>query len=278
MAMADSILYVRTGGFKQEFSYDEKKEKLSNKKLWEEDDYTLLAIDTSSGKIYWKKKFEADPGRIFHDYSIVNYARDGKLEESFGQLFFGDEKFLYSLSLSPAKSNSLDWKFEFSDSGIGKMNYDDLFQQSTRWVGEQHFLADSSGFKNDVFFTLMNSTVVNETFNGSVSKILHVNYSNAKDKLVVFGEDGIASINTTTGKREWYYEWDYSANAIHYRPMILKDNIFYFIDGKAVLLNLNTGKIVWQTKLDKANALFIMPDRSSIIAIEKDEVTGFVIP
>ncbi len=274
MAMIDTVLYVRTGGFSQEFSYDEKKEKLNDKKLWEEDTYSLMAIDTSDGKIHWKKEFESDPGRIFHDYSILNYSYDS------GRFFYGDEKFLYSLSLSlsPVHKGSIKWKFEFSDSGIGNMNYDDLFGLSTHWSGERYLHADSSRFKTDEMNPIKYSVAVNETLNISVSKIIHINYSRTKDKLIVFGEDGIASVNTATGKRDWYYEWDFSAKAVHYRPMVLKNNIFYFIDGNASLLNLNTGKIVWTSKLDKENALFIMPDRSSIIAIEKDVVTGFVIP
>jgi outer membrane protein assembly factor BamB len=272
MALIDSILYVKTGGFKQEFSYDPKKEKLGTKKMWEEDDYLLLAVDTSNGKIYWKKEFKSDPGRIFHDYSLAHYSKDGK------HLFFGSEKFLYSLALFPAKKDSITWSFEFSDSGIGKMNYGDLYLQSTYWNGERAMTEDISGFRNDSLITLSSSMNIGESFTHSVSKIIHCTYDNRSDKLLVFGEDGIASVNPTTGKRLWYYEWDFSAKAVHHRPMILKDNIFYFIDGKITLINIDSGKIVWQTKLDKKNVIFIMPDRSSIIAIENDVVTGFIIP
>jgi outer membrane protein assembly factor BamB len=272
MALIDSILYVKTGGFKQEFTYDQKKEKAVVKKIWEEDDYLLLAVDTSSGKIYWKKEFKSDPGRIFHDYSLAHYSKDGK------QLFFGSEKFLYSLALFPAKRDSINWLFEFSDSGIGKMNYDDLFLQSTYWSSEQFLSADSSGFGNDSLITLSSSEKIGESFTHSISKIIHVNYSKNNNRLLLVGEDGIASVNPINGKRLWYYEWEFSAKAVHHRPMILKDNIFYFIDGKISLINVDSGKIVWQSKLDKENSVFIMPDRSSIIAIEKDVVSGFVIP
>ena len=279
MAMIDSILYVKTGGFKQEFKYDPKKEKVEAKKMWEEDDYQLLAVDTSTGKIHWKKEFKSDPGRIFHDYSVTKYSKDGK------QLFFGSEKFLYSLALFPAqrvesstKKDSINWSFEFADSGIGKMKYDDLYLQSNYWNSERLLTQDSSGFGNDTLIPLSSSVSIGESFTHSISKIIHATYSSHNNKLLVFGEDGIASVNPENGKRLWLHEWDFSAKAVHYRPIILRDNIFYFIDGKMVLINIDTGKIVWQTTLDKENSLFIMPDRSSIIAIEKDEVTGFVIP
>ena len=272
MAMIDSILYVKTGGIKQEFTYDPKKEKVDKKKIWEEDDYLLLAVDTSSGKIHWKKEFKSDPGRIFSDYSMAQYSKDGK------QLFFGSEKYLYSLALFPAKKDSINWSFEFSDSGIGKMNYDDLYLQSTYWNGERAMTEDLSGFRNDSLITLSSSEKVGEAFTHSISKIIHVDYDRNSNRLLAFGEDGIASINPVNGKRIWHHEWDFSAKAIHHRPMILKDNIFYYIDGKMVLINIESGKIVWQSKLDKDNSIFIMPDRSSIIAIKKDVVTGFHIP
>ncbi len=272
MGMIDSILYIKTGGIKQEFTYDPKKEKVDKKKIWEEDDYLLLAIDTSSGKIHWKKEFKSDPGRIFNDYSLVQYSKEGK------QLFFGSEKYLYSLALFPAKKDSINWAFEFADSGIGKMNYDDLFLQSTLWNGERTMMEDLSGFRNDSLITLSASINIGESFTRSISKIIHVDYSKNNDRLLAFGEDGIALINPLNGKRIWHHEWDFSAKAIHHRPMILKDNIFYYIDGQMVLLNIDSGKIIWQSKLDKENSLFIMPDRCSVIAIEKDVVTGFTIP
>ena len=270
MALIDSILYLRTGGFKQDFSYDQKKEKLTVKKLWEEDGYMLLAVDTSDGKIIWKKEFDSDPGRIFHDYSIMNYSSDSSA------IFYGDEKFLYSIS--SAKKGKLNWKFEFSDSGIGKLNYDILFRQSIAWTGERSLNYDPYEFKNDELILLKNAVAVQETLTTVVSKVLHVNYSKTKDRLIVFGEDGIASVNPVNGKRAWYYEWDYNEKAVHHRPMILKNNMFFCVDGMAVLLNIETGKVVWQTKVDKDNALFIMPDRSSVIAVYKDVVNGFIIP
>ncbi|MDP1676529.1 MAG: hypothetical protein Q8L88_06650 [Bacteroidota bacterium] len=272
MAMIDSVLYIKTGGFKQEFTYDSKKEKVETKKIWEEDDYQLIAVDPSSGKIYWKKEFDSDPGRIFHDYSIAHYSKNDK------QLFYGSEKFLYSLALFPGKKDSTNWSFEFSDSGIGKMNYDDLYLQSTNWNGERLLSEDPSGYRNDSLYTLSSSLHIDESFTHSISKIIHVTYSKNSDRLLLFGEDGIASVNPINGKRLWHHEWDFSAKAVHHRPMILKDGIFYFIDGKMVLINIDSGKIVWQSKLDKENSIFIMPDYSSIIAIEKDVVTGFIIP
>jgi len=141
MTMVDSILYLRTGGFKEEFSYDKKKEKLSKKKLWEDEAYSVLAVDTSDGKIFWKKDFESDPGRIFHDYSVLNYSTDSDA------ILYGDEKFLYSIST--AKKGMLNWQFEFSDSGIAKMNYDNLYRQSTLWSGERLLSYDANEFKKD---------------------------------------------------------------------------------------------------------------------------------
>ncbi|MFA5832573.1 MAG: PQQ-binding-like beta-propeller repeat protein [Bacteroidota bacterium] len=269
MSMIDSILYLRTGGFKQEFSYDAKKEKLTDKKLWEDEGYAILAVDTADGKIYWRKDFESDPGRIFHDYSAANYSSDH-------QIFAGDEKFLYSISTT--KKGMLDWKFEFSDSGVGSLAYDDIFRKSVTWTGERPMNMDPSEFKNDELIALKQSVAVGETLKTIVSKVLHVNYSKQTNQLIVIGDDGIASVNVQNGRRSWYYEWDYDEKEIYHRPVMLKNNIFYYVSGTAVLLNADSGKVVWQSKLDKENSLFVMPDHSSIIAIDKDEITGFVIP
>lgn len=270
MAMIDSILYLRTGGFKQEFSYDQKREKLTKKTLFEEDGYMLLAVDTADGRILWKKEFDNDPGSIFQNYSTKNYMSDSNA------IFYGDEKFLYSIST--AKKGLLNWKFEFSDSGTGKMDFDVLMNQSASWNGERWLSSDPYEFKNEETIKLKQTVALQETLTTVLSKVLHVNYSKSLDRLIIFGEDGIACVNPSNGRKVWYHEWDFSKKYVHHRPMVLKNNIFYFIDGKVVLLNIESGKVVWQTKLDKESGLFIMPDRSSVIAVYKDEVSGFVVP
>ncbi|MFA6468607.1 MAG: PQQ-binding-like beta-propeller repeat protein [Bacteroidota bacterium] len=272
MAMIDTVLYVRTGGFQQEYTYDAKKDKVSDKKKWEEDDYALIAVDTSVGKVLWTRSLESDPGRIFHDYSIANYTRENTV------LFYSDEKFLYSLALDPVRKGMLTWKFEFSDSGIGTMDFSDLYQQTTHWSVENTMHPIYSDLKRGEIFPYKYTVAAGETLVTSMSKVLYCDYNKAADFLVIFGEDGLAAINPSNGKIAWYYEWDYSAKAVHHRPVQLKENIFYAVDGLAVVLNLHNGAVVAQTKLDKSNAVFVMPDQSSVIAIDKDEVTGIVIP
>ncbi|MFA6456970.1 MAG: PQQ-binding-like beta-propeller repeat protein, partial [Bacteroidota bacterium] len=272
MAMIDTVLYVRTGGYKQEFSYDAKKDKISTKKLWEEDDYALIAVDTSTGKVLWKRDFDMDPSRIFHDYSISQYTKDNAF------LFYSDEKFLYSLSLDPARKGMLAWKFEFSDSGVGTMDYSDLYQQATHWNGENAMHPNYTDLKHGEIFPFKHTVAAGETLVTSMSKVLCCDYNKASGFLVVFGEDGIAAIDPSTGRKSWFYEWDYSAKAVHHRPVQLKENIFYVVDGVAAVLNLQNGAVVAQTKLGKSNAVFVMPDQSTVIAIDQDEVTGIVIP
>ncbi|MFZ4619557.1 MAG: PQQ-binding-like beta-propeller repeat protein [Bacteroidota bacterium] len=270
MNMIDTVLYVRTGGFKPEFVYDEKKEKLSEKKLWEDEGYSIMAVDTADGKIYWKKTFEDDPGRIFLDYSLSNYTSDSS------QLFTADEKFLYSYST--ANKGSLSWKFEFSDSGIGSFDYKALYRLSKAWSGEEALQSDSAQYRKDETVVLKKMEMISGTSNSVVSKVLHADYSKVMDRLIVIGEDGIAAVDTKKGKRLWFYEWDYDEKTIHQRPIALKNHLFYTVDGKAALLNMTTGKLVWSAKVDKAAQIYIMPDRSSVVTVEKDEVNGYIIP
>lgn len=269
MAMVDTVLYVRTGAFKAGYEYDAKKDKLKNKTEWEENDYTLLAVDTASGKVLWKREFEADPGRAFRSYSINRYTRDSS------NLIFGDERFLYSLALSPAKKGMLAWKFELSDSGVGSLDYDDLIQRSWHWSAEPltEDEKDAEGM-----FTLKTRMVAGETFTTGLTKILHTEYDRATDRLLVYGDDGIASVNAANGRKNWLYEWDYKANAIQQAPVRLKGSIFYVINGDAVLLNAATGAVQATASADKESGIFLMPDRSAVVIVNGDEMTGIAIP
>lgn len=270
MVMIDTILYVRTGGYRPEFAFDEKKSKLTEKKLWEDEGYSIIAVDTADGKIHWKKSFEEDPGRIFLDYSIAGFITDS------GNIFAADEKFLYSISAS--KKGAVNWKFEFSDSGVGSMDYQSLYRSSTAWRGEDLLLPDSSKYSVDQKKVLRTSGALLDSMQTVVSKVLHADYSKVSDRLFVIGDDGIAAIDTEKGKRLWFHEWDYDEKTIAQRPIVLKDHLFYAVDGKASLISILTGKKLWSAEVDNAAQIYIMPDRSSVITIEKDEVNGYVIP
>jgi outer membrane protein assembly factor BamB len=269
MAMIDTVLYVRSGGFKQEFKYDKKKDKIARNTVWEEDDYVLLAVDTSSGKVLWKRQFEMDPGRVFPSYSIGRYAK------GMSNLFISDDQFLYSISLDPMRKGMMTWKFEYSDSGIGTMEYDDLFQRSTRWSRENALTPEQ---EKEGFFPLLESSVAGESFTTSLFKIIHVEYDHQNDRLFLFGDDGLAAVNSSTGRMNWYYEWDYDTKSIQQQPVHLKDHLFYVMDGSGVVLNATKGTVIATTKVDAKSGVFIMPDRDSVIVVDGDEITGFVIP
>ncbi|MDD8019486.1 MAG: PQQ-binding-like beta-propeller repeat protein, partial [Bacteroidota bacterium] len=272
MAMVDTVLYIRTGSYREEFTYDEKKGKVKPKKMWDEDAYALFAIDTATGNMHWKKEFADDPGRIFPEYSIARYVVDNKF------LLYGDEKFLYALPLQTKKRDSLQWQFEFSDSGIGKLKYGNLHHLSTRWSHEGAVNSDTVGFYCDSFQVLSTASATGELFEKGISKVLGITYNSLQNKLVAFGEDGIASINPETGKREWYYEWDFNDKKIYHRPEFIGNDIFYFIDGKMTLLNGVMGAPIWQVKTDGDSQVFMMPNKKAVITVLKDEVSGFVIP
>lgn len=264
-SLVGGTLYIRTGGRKINYTYDQKKEKLQLKKVWEEDEYALLAIEPVSGKVRWKRDFDFNPWMIFPDYAVARYTVTDSL------LLYGSEKFLYALSLN---NNAQRWMFEFSDSGVGKLAYDDMYKPSSYWNGEYLMNNDSLHYYFDSNTTFLAKEIAGEKYLWGVSRILQVNYSPSTNSLVAVGDDGIAAINPTNGMRLWHYEWDYNDDAIYYRPMFIKDKLFYCINEKATLLNLKTGKVVWQTVLDKETGIFLMPDCSSVIFIYKDEISG----
>ncbi len=272
MAMVDTVLYVRTGAYRDKFEYDEKRDKIKHDELWEESGYALLAVDTATGKVHWKKTFDRDPGRVFHSYAIAGATHGSQ------RLFYSDDEFLYSLSLDTSMFGKTEWAFEYSDSGAGSLDYDGLHQLSSAWSKESALRPDSSLVPDDERYPIKQTRFLGETFTTFLSKILHVAYVPGHEKLIVFGDDGIVSVDPATGRRVWSYEWDYNKKAVHHRPMFLNNHIFYFIDGTAVVLNYHTGALVSETSLNKKNPVFIMPNRSSVIAIDGDEVTGIVIP
>jgi outer membrane protein assembly factor BamB len=272
MALVDSVLYVRTGGMKKEITYDEKTKKIQTKVVWEEDDYTLLAVDPATGKIYWKKTFSDDPVLLFPHYSISRYITAN------GNVLYGSPKFLYAQSLQKKKADSLQWKFEFADSGIGKYSYDELAQSTTYWDNERITPGNSCTYAAEPSVSFSSRTIAGGKFSTGVSRTLQVNYCSSSNSLIAIGEDGIASIDPVNGRMKWYYEWDYSDDDIQYRPVFLNDHLFFFMNGRVDLLNLKNGKISASFKADKESGVFIMPNSSAVVLIYKDEVTGVRIP
>ncbi|NUN71066.1 MAG: PQQ-binding-like beta-propeller repeat protein, partial [Bacteroidetes bacterium] len=267
--MVDTVLYLRTGAHKQQYAYDEKREKISVEDLWEEDDYTLIAVDTGKGKVHWTRKFDGDPGHAFLAYSLNRFTKGNT------QIFAADESYLYSIALDTSKHRTLGWKFEYSDSGVGSMDLKHLYQRSEYWNGEGDVAAAQRG---DVHLVTKTASYVGEGFTTALMKFLQIELDQEADRLYLYGDDGIASVNATTGRVAWLYEWDYNIKAIKHRPVHLKGHLFYAMDGKAVLLNKTNGKVTATTDADKEQGLFIMPDHGSVIIIDGDEVHGMVVP
>ncbi|MHB1050791.1 MAG: outer membrane protein assembly factor BamB family protein [Bacteroidota bacterium] len=271
MALADSMLYVRTGGTKVEYVRDEKKDKVERNVVWEEDDYSLIAVNAGTGMVYWKKKLNDDPAPVFPSYSIAQYLLKN------GDLLYATEKFLFAQFLQTKKADSLRWKFEFSDSGVGSYSYDELLQSSMLWSGERFGEGDECRYQTEEIVPFSTKMIAGEKFVSGYSRILQVNYCLNGNLLIAIGEDGIASIDPENGKKKWYYEWDYSADDVLYRPVFVNNHLFYVMNGKADLLNLNTGRIAASVKIDKESGIFIMPNGSSVIIVYKDELTGIRI-
>jgi len=269
MHMVDSVLYLRTGAHKQQFQYDVKREKISADDLWEEDDYALLAVDTAKGKVHWKRKFESDPGHSFLAYSLSRFAK-GKT-----QFYAADESYLYAISMDTSKHQRLGWTFEFSDSGVGSLDYKQLYQRSEYWDGEGDVVTAQSG---DVHLVTKSAVYNGEKFTTALMKFLQVELDREADRLYIFGDDGIGSVNATTGRVAWVHEWDFNVKSIKHRPVHLKGQLFYAMDGKAVLLNKASGKVTVETDVAAEQGLFIMPDHSSVIIVDGDELHGLVVP
>lgn len=272
MAIVDSLLLLRTGGSQTEFQYDEKKKKVQSKTVWEDDEYSLIAVNANNGRLLWKKQFDDDPAPLFPMYALARYMPDQH------HLLTGSEKFLTMQTVLWNRGDSLQWKFEFSDSGVGAYSYEDLFNPSSFWKNEPDLTVKNGIALTDPNTAFSERMIAAEPYATGVSRVLQVAYHRPTTSIIAVGDDGIASVNPENGKKNWLHEWSYSSSSVSYRPVFFKDHLFYFIDGKAELLNLKTGKITYGVTPDKESGVFLLPNGSGIVFLYKDEITCLLIP
>ncbi len=64
--------------------------------------------------------------------------------------------------------------------------------------------------------------------------------------ILAMGPDGLASINPANGQANWTSEWDYDNEEVQYVPQIINNKILYCFDRQLTLMELNSGKQLWQ--------------------------------
>lgn len=269
MALADTLLLLRTGGIKRDYTYDEKKKKTESKIAWDEDDAALIAVDVRTGRVVWSRELDEHPGLLFPSYSMSRFMVNGS------GLLYATRKFLHLQAVQPKKADSLRWSFEFADSGVGTYDLGELFVPASFWTKEP---PGNGRFTQDPNILFTTAAVAGEPYGSGVSRVLQVNWDPEAGTLILIGEDGVASVDPATGRKRWLREWSYSDDAVSYRPLFLRDQLFSFVKGSAELVSLKTGKLTYGIRTDAESGVFVMPDASAVIFVHKDEISALVVP
>ncbi len=279
MVYLDGFLYVKTGGVKYKFVPNEKSKSKREKKIldqkldWEDDNIAILAVDPADGKVMWRKELKSDPALFAHQFSLANY-----LNADSTLLFLSDEKFVYALRMEPTSAGNFAWKFEPDDSGAGTIKIDDMYRKAKLWKESISASTLVTDYYTDSPLELEINDVLSQKIATTMSRPLHITYSKQDSIILSIGDDGILASSAVNGKRKWKHEWSYSGDEVITTPIVMQNHIFYFVNGKATLIDKNNGKIVWQVKTSGEDPLFVLPSHTAIVRISGDEIYGYKIP
>lgn len=290
LGVIDNTLYVKLGGVSA--SVVLKKDKIDVTKLWDVDPYGFAAIEPASGKVLWRVETEYDPGFITPDFSFANYYNPATK-----QLYFADKEFVYALQLRP-DGGKYDWKFDLDKNKVGPIKLDKAYAISEQKIGTQrtttvtyygtyttsYTTGGLNSEKTADFLEEAASAELMSTYTSwgniwgvTANRSLRAVYSRGRNMMVVFGPDGIASIDLATGAPKWSTEWDYTRDEVQYLPKIIGDRIVYCVERKMTEIDLNSGKVLWQTKEAKKPRFFSTPDNAYVFSIDDEVVSGYRI-
>ena len=283
MAVIDGLLYAKFG--KKEYSVlllrgDHSYEAYLNNQVKEDKidftkennatPYGFLAIDPAAGKILWRIETEEDPALgqgdfglnkrpnsfSFHSialgFSGYNDGNRTLIVKPFDflksynaatkELYFCDLEKVYSLKLG-REGGKYNWESSLKKSDVGAINFEKAFA----------FPFHSRKKK--------------------LTQPLRFEYSGGQ--IVAYGPDGIAAFNPNDGKVKWKHEWSYDWQKIKYTPDIVGNKLVYCIDQKLTRIDLMSGSLDYQTKVEKNTHLYSMPDDSYLIALTEKEAAVY---
>jgi outer membrane protein assembly factor BamB len=288
LAVIDEVLYAKFGKEYYDIRLDQNEIKVD--KTVNEDPFGFHAIDPASGNVFWTVTTESDPGLVTPQFSITNYynADDNRL-------YFSDEKNVYALKMGK-NGGKFDWTINLDDAGLGEMEYENSYAVKEQWLGSRikttttyhstgaitsnttgtgiigdkaaDFLEDAEG--SELWSTY---TTYNNIWGATAKRCLRVLYGG--DLLLVVGPEAVALIDAANGEKLWSNEWDYDQDNVGYIPKIIGDKIVSCCDEKLCLLNLATGKVVWQAEESDKSKFFISPDKNFFFSLNEENIKGY---
>ncbi|HTX18194.1 MAG TPA: PQQ-binding-like beta-propeller repeat protein [Bacteroidota bacterium] len=280
MSVIDGVLYAKCGkktysavflvgdqSFSAHLNNTATEDKLDVNEESKTKPFEFLAIEPTSGKILWRAEAENDPSLAEGDFGLT------QTRSSFS---FHEMK-LASQGYGAERSNIVK-PFEFSsyyNSGSQELYYCDLENVYALKLGRDGGKVDwqFSLKKNDVGAIEFEKAFAYNKRDHKLTQPLRLEYSGGK--LVVYGPDGIASIDPASGKARWTHEWSFDWKKVRYFPQLVDQKLVYCVDSKLTRIDLNGGSVDWQVKLDKGTGLYASPTNDYIITLNNKEADGF---
>jgi len=280
MATIDGILYAKCGrktysavfligdqSFSAHLNNQATEDKLDVNEDSKIKPYCFIAIDPLSGKILWRTEAENDPALAEGDFGLSNshasfsfhemklamagYGGDrSKVVKPFDfktyynpdskELYFSDLEKVYALKLG-SNGGKIDWEFSLKKNDVGSIEFEKAFAYNKR--GQK------------------------------MTQPLRLEYSGGR--MVVYGPEGIAAIDPASGKAIWKHEWSFDWKKVRYFPQLVDNKLVYCVDSKLTRIDLTSGVVDWQVKLDKGTGLHASPDNAYIITLNGKEASAF---
>jgi outer membrane protein assembly factor BamB len=291
LMVANDILYLQFG--KIEYNIGLKEDEIVVKEKLDVDPYGFMALDAKSGDILWTVDMETPPDLYSPQFTLDNYYNGVS-----NQLYYSDEKGTYALKMG-RDGGTLEWSFNYKENNIGEMEYDETYAINEKWIGTQRVTTtttvgtgggysysytstsggldeeESAGFMEDAAGSDLFTTYVSWGNIWGVTAKRCLKVTTNGEVIIIFGPEGIASVNPQNGKANWTTEWEYDYEEMQYVPKIIRNSIVYCLDRELTLLDLKTGVEKWKVEEAKKPRFFTSPDESQLFSIDDDVISGY---
>ncbi|MBI5474747.1 MAG: PQQ-binding-like beta-propeller repeat protein [Ignavibacteriae bacterium] len=251
----DNTVFLKVGYQAFNISVDAKSGSIDAKKAWNKDPYRIYALDAATGKELWKIDFKEDPGLSMSDGEIKF---DGETKLMVG----ADEEELFAVKLTRDAGGKRLWSKKFDDDlKVGDLDHEDCYA-----------VTQSSSSSTSVSFGYnYTSTTTTTSYAASARHVLYPVLRG--DHIVVFGPDGVASVNLADGKVLWRTEWNWAGKKVTLPPQFLSTGmIVYMVKEDVQLMDEKTGKLYWKEEDDYDATPVIPPNNKFLYMLEKDEI------
>ena len=109
----------------------------------------------------------------------------------------------------------------------------------------------------------------------SAKRCLRVLYG--KDVLLAIGPDAMGMVNADNGKSAWVSKWDYDNEEVQYIPKVIANNLIFCSQENLTLLNLSTGKQIWQVEESEKSKFFESPQSDFFFSINDEKIKEYTL-